>query len=47
MPNNNFIKNVVGWLQRTLFEFKWLERPSNELLPFEDGILNLLTNEWH
>ena len=47
MPNNNFIKNVLGWLQRTLFEFKWLERPSNELLPFEDGILNLLTNEWH
>jgi putative DNA primase/helicase len=47
MPNNNFIRNVLGWLQRTLFEFKWLERPSNELLPFEDGILNLLTNEWH
>jgi putative DNA primase/helicase len=47
MPNDNFIKNVLGWLQRTLFEFKWLERPSNELLPFQDGVLEVENNKWH
>src|SRR4028118_2301585 len=47
MPNDNFIKNVLGWLQRTLFEFKWRERPSNELLPFQDGVLEVENNKWH
>jgi len=45
-PNNAYCANVLGSLKRKLFELDWLERPSNELLPFEDGVLEIESNTW-
>ncbi|MEG4213344.1 DUF3854 domain-containing protein [Microcoleus sp. S13_B4] len=45
-PNNAYCANVLGSLKRKLFELDWLERPSNELLPFEDGVLSIESNTW-
>jgi putative DNA primase/helicase len=45
-PNNAYCANVLGSLKRKLFELDWLERPSNELLPFEDGVLEVESNTW-
>ena len=45
-PNNAYCANVLGSLKRKLFELDWLERPSNELLPFEDGVLSIEGNTW-
>ena len=45
-PNNAYCANVLGSLKRKLFELDWLERPSNELLPFEDGVLEIENNQW-
>lgn len=47
LPNNAYCANVLGALKRELFELDWLERPSNELLPFEDGVLEIENNRWH
>ena len=38
-PNNAYVSNVLGTMKRMLFCLEWTERPSNELLPFEDGVL--------
>jgi putative DNA primase/helicase len=38
-PNNSYVSNVLGTMKRILFCLEWTERPSNELLPFEDGVL--------
>ncbi|MEG5236974.1 DUF3854 domain-containing protein [Microcoleus sp. AT9b-C3] len=46
-PNNAYCANVLGSLKRKLFELDWLERPSNELLPFEDGVLEIENDRWH
>jgi putative DNA primase/helicase len=46
-PNNAYCANVLGSLKRKLFELDWLERPSNELLPFEDGVLEVENNRWY
>ncbi|MEG5176237.1 DUF3854 domain-containing protein [Microcoleus sp. B3-D7] len=45
-PNNAYCANVLGSLKRKLFVLDWLERPSNELLPFEDGVLSIESNTW-
>jgi len=45
-PNNAYCTNVLGSLKRKLFELDWLERPSHELLPFEDGVLEVENNQW-
>ncbi|MCU0544684.1 MAG: hypothetical protein MUE44_21375 [Oscillatoriaceae cyanobacterium Prado104] len=46
-PNNSYCANVLGTLKRQLFELKWLESPSNELMPFEDGVLEVEGGQWH
>ncbi|MEG3922220.1 DUF3854 domain-containing protein [Microcoleus sp. T3_A4] len=45
-PHNAYCTNVLGSLKRKLFELDWLERPSHELLPFEDGVLEVENNQW-
>ncbi|MCC3416486.1 MAG: DUF3854 domain-containing protein [Microcoleus sp. PH2017_07_MST_O_A] len=47
VPNNAYCANVLGAMKRELYEFQWGERPSNELLPFEDGVLEIDNNQWH
>ena len=42
-PNNNYVANVLGTLKRILFCLEWTERPSCEMLPFEDGVLQIGT----
>lgn len=42
-PNNNYVTNVLGTLKRILFCLEWTERPSCEMLPFEDGVLQIGT----
>lgn len=42
-PNNNYVSNVLGTLKRILFCLEWTERPSCEMLPFEDGVLQIGT----
>ncbi|MEG4583168.1 DUF5906 domain-containing protein [Microcoleus sp. MON1_C5] len=42
-PNNNYVSNILGTLKRILFCLEWKERPSNELLPFNDGVLQIET----
>ncbi len=47
VPNNAYCANVLGAMKRELYEFQWGERPSNELPPFEDGVLEIDNNQWH
>lgn len=42
-PNNSYVDNVLGTLKRILFCLEWTERPSCEMLPFEDGVLQIGT----
>lgn len=42
-PNNSYVSNVLGTLKRILFCLEWTERPSCEMLPFEDGVLQIRT----
>jgi putative DNA primase/helicase len=45
IPNNSYRANVLGALETELYERKWLEQPTNELLPFEDGVLSIANNQ--
>src|SRR4028118_826516 len=46
-PNNSYVSNVLGTMKRILFCLEWTERPSNELLPFEDGVLEIESSNFH
>jgi putative DNA primase/helicase len=47
VPNNAYCANVLGAMKRELYEHQWQERSSNELLPFEDGVLEVESGQWH
>lgn len=42
---NSYITNVIKALRHVLIERKWVERPANELLPFQNGVLELATGK--
>ena len=44
---NTYIKNIVGKLKRKLFSRKWNEKSSTDWLPFQNGVLELATNQLH
>ncbi|MGL4375163.1 MAG: phage/plasmid primase, P4 family [Microcoleaceae cyanobacterium] len=41
----SFISNTIKLLRCKLIVRKWPEKPTNEFLPFENGVLNLATKE--
>ena len=41
-----YVTNVVAKMRRRLFERVWGERPASEILPFTDGVLELVTGKF-
>ncbi len=42
-----YVTNIVAKMRRRLFERVWNERPTSEVLPFTDGVLELATGQFH
>ena len=44
---NSYINNIIGAIKRELYLRKWEQRSSSELLPFQNGVLELATGKFH
>jgi putative DNA primase/helicase len=42
---NAYVVNVLKKMRHKLIERKWVERPANELIPFENGVLEVATRK--
>lgn len=43
--NNSYITNIVKKLRHKLLQRKWVEPPANQLIPFQNGVLQIATGK--